>query len=328
MITKQLEIMNQSPKSMAQPYKTILKPTDKLTFTLGGRYSFSDDYYARSVGTFTSVADVLQTPLVPDDDNQTFKNFTVQTGATYALADDINLYATYGESFEPNYGLVYVSPGVKELVNPEEGQNYEIGIKGDIGDGFSFSSSVYYMTRSNITEKDRTKLPDGQLRCDDCVVPIGTQRSQGFEIDIFGNITDNFSIMGSLSLMDAEFIDGEYDGLQPSNAPKFGLSIFADYEFIGGVLNGFGVRGGIVHKSGLSTFDRNMKVNGVPFTYEWSDYTEVDAGVYYQIDNWEIDVAVSNLTDTKYYSAAFSGLRWGVNPNYARQYRATLSYSF
>ena len=184
------------------------------------------------------------------------------------------------------------------------------------------------MTRSNITEKDRTRDTNGDFRCNDCVIPIGTQRSQGFEIDIFGNITDNFSIMGSLSLMDAEFIDGEYENLQPANAPKFGLSIFADYEFIGGVLDGFGVRGGIVHKSGLSTFDTGMLVDGVPFTYDWSDYTELDAGIYYQVTNWEIDLAVSNLTDTKYYSSAFSGLRWGVNPNKARQFRATLTYSF
>ena len=105
--------------------QAVLKPIEDLSLLLGGRYSVSDDYYARSQGTFGTVAEVLQTPLVPDDDNQTYKNFTVQTGVTYALADDINLYATYGESFEPNSGLVYVSPGITKLVDPEEGKNYE-----------------------------------------------------------------------------------------------------------------------------------------------------------------------------------------------------------
>jgi len=311
-------------KEYGATVQALLHPTEDLSFMIGSRYSVSSDYYAENTGGSKSIAEALEAPLTPDDDNETYKNVTIQAGLTYAINDDINLYSSYGESFEPNSGRSYISPGVTEIIDPEEGRNYEVGLKGDIDDDISFSTSVYYMTRSNITERDRAN----QGNCSNCKITIGTQRSEGIELDVMGHITENFNVFGSIAVMDAEFIKGEYKGFQPSNAPKFGLSIFLDYEFAGGVLDGFGVRGGIVHKSGLSTFDSGMKVDGKPFVYEWKDFSEIDAGIYYEHKNWEIDLAVTNLTDTKYYSTAFSGLRWGVNPNYARQFTATVNYSF
>jgi len=311
-------------KEYGATVQLLLNPTDKLRFTVGGRYSVSSNYYAENDGGSPSIAQALAAPMVAGKYNGKYKNFTTQTGLTYQLTDNVNFYASYGESFEPNRGRSYVSPGVTKPLEPEEGRNHEFGIKGDVGDGFSFSSSVYYMTRSNITESDRSNATS----CNNCSITIGTQRTRGFEIDVFGNITDNLNIMGSMSLMDAEFVDGEYAGLRPSNAPKFGLSIFLNYAFDTTLLQGFGVRGGVVHKSGLSTFDTGLTVNNKPFTYKWKDYSEIDVGVYYETENWEFDLGVTNLTNVKYYSSAFSGLRWGVNPNAQRQVSASINYAF
>ena len=283
--------------------QALIRPTEKLSLMLGGRYSITEVLNAEDYGDgFETVVD------------ETAKEVTFQFGMTYALTDDMNLYAMYGETFEPEFGRVSAT----ELVQPERGTSYEAGIKGDYGE-MSYSLAVFDMKRTNIVES----IPFSSF-----VRNVGTQQSRGVEFEFSGELLPNWNIFGSAAYLDAEFIEGQFIGLTPANAPEFGLSLFTGYQFDEGALEGFGVGGGIVYKSNLRVFDgEGGLIVGDSFaTYDFGSIFELDARVYYEQDNWEVDLSATNLTNTKYYSAARNILSFGIAVNPPRLFRLGFSY--
>lgn len=278
--------------------QALLRPTDALTLLVGGRYSFSKQL-SKETGGEGSVADALAAPFEVTIDNVSFENFTLQTGLTYALTEDLNFYFQYGETFVP--GFVRAFPD--QLIDPEEGRNYEVGFKGDWGDNVSYSLALFDMRRTNIADPD--PMNNGFF------IPLGVQRSRGIELDVTGEVLPNLNVIGSVAVLDAEFVEGQFTGLQPPNAPEFGLSLFANYLVTTGPLAGFGVGGGIVHKDGLRTFAQFSN----NFEFDFGAFTEVDAQISYDLEDWSFVLSGTNLTNEKYYTTAFTRLFNGVHVN-------------
>ena len=134
----------------------------------------------------------------------------------------------------------------------------------------------------------------------------------------------NLSVIGSLAVLDAEYVKGQYTGLQPPNAPEFGLSLFANYQVVQGPLAGLGVGGGVVHKDGLRTFAQFSN----NFEFDFGGFTEIDAKVTYDLEDWTFALSATNLANTKYYTTAFNRLFNGVHVNPARAVKFKVTRSF
>lgn len=299
-------------KSLGVTAQVFIRPVDRLTLLLGGRYSMDEN--GDNTRSVSALAD-LQTAAfnVVDLDTDVF---TLQSGITYALTPELNLYASYGETFEPQTGLTAPST----FADPEEGVAKEIGLKGVRSNRFSYSLALFEMTRNNITQGR-----PGTLFVD----PIGTQRSRGVEVEFQGTVLPGWEVFAALGRMEAEFTDGEYRGYRPPEAPKFGASLFTSYEVQGGALRGYGIGGGVVHRSGRETFFTALGTNGLPLVYDFGDYTEVDLRVYRNAENWRVQLSVTNLFNEKYYAAPpYNGFAFGVHVNPARTVMGQLVYRF
>lgn len=308
----------------------IVNPTDRLSLLVGGRLSHDKLTEKERGGEGFTLADLEG--LEFEGDSWKFTEFVLQTGAVYEITDQHNFYVSYGQTFDPSTDEVFnEETGEGELIAPEEGRNYEVGVKGDVTDNLSYSVAAFHMVRTNISQADiRPEIPRGFS------IPIGTQRSRGVEFSLQGELMPGWNIFGSLAYLDAEFSEGEFKGLQPPNAPKFGLSVFMSYEVLEGDLEGLGFGLGVVHKSGRENFDEDWTADATeaaggvltPVNFDFGAFTEVDARIFYNWENWRVFVAASNLFNEKYFSPSFFDLDFAVHVNPPRVIKGGIGVSF
>jgi iron complex outermembrane receptor protein len=297
----------------------ILRPSERLSLLLGGRQT-EDHVIDRGRGGALPGSEVDLLPFTRQKTD--FSRFVMQGGATFALTDRVNAYASYGETFKAQFGSVFVE-GVDggRPIEPEEGTSFEAGVKANLTPDLFMSAAYFDMERSGISEGD-PEHPGFRLN-------IGTQRSRGVELGLQGRILPQLSIHASAAYLDAEFTEGAAKGGQPPNAPKVGLSVFGTYEILGGDLKGLGFGLGVVHKRGLEGFDFGWTEDaGRPVTFDFGDFTEVDARAFYETGRWTFSVSGTNLFDETYYSQDRTSLTLATLVNPGRAWRARIGYKF
>ncbi|MBL8265986.1 TonB-dependent siderophore receptor [Steroidobacter sp.] len=299
-------------KNTGATAQVFIRPLDGLILLVGGRYSKDENgTRSRCCG-----AGVLAGTVPYNKAEVKVDSFTMQTGVTYALTQNLNLYASYGETYSPQTGLV----NANTYVDPEEGTATEIGLKGAHSERFSYSLALFDMERTNIAQSR-----PGTVYVD----PIGTQRSRGVEAEFQGTIVRGWELFGALGWMKAEFADGQYKGLQPVEAPRFGLSLFTSYELQQGPLRGVGIGAGVVHKRGRETFFIDLGPDGRPLAYDFGDFTEVDLRVFRNTEHWRLQLSVTNLLNEEYFTSdSYNGLDSGIHINPARTVIGQASYRF
>jgi iron complex outermembrane receptor protein len=297
----------------------IAKPTDRLSVILGGRQSQDE---VDDIGSFGYSPDEAPTGFRFTDIHETAEKFTAQVGATYAVTDAVNLYASYGQTFEPQYGLAYVEGDPDgEQIDPQEGRSYELGVKANLASDLFLSVAAFDIARTNISIADVAHAGFD--------IPLGEQKSRGIELALQGRLMPQMSINLSAARLDSEYVEGPLNGLQAANAPKFGITAYGTYEILEGPLNGLGFGLGVVHKRGNEGFDaRWTERAGRPITFDFGDFTEVDAQVFYDKGPWNLTLMVTNLLNEKYYSQTFEELWWSTNVNPPSTVRARVAYRF
>ena len=307
----------------------LLRPTDDLTVMLGGRLSYDDNKE-----TYTNLF-AGTPPSVDFDQDET--EFVGQIGVTYVLNDQVNLYANWGQTYEPDTDRVPsldangapdpTGPGV--VVDPEEGAQFEIGFKGDFfNDQISMEGAIFDITRDNITQGIRTPGLTGFVEL------IGEQQSRGAEFRMAGAITQNWKIFLSAAYIDAEYVGGDLDGLRPPNTPEFGFSVFPAYEFLDGPLKDWRASVGYVYKDfgasgatvpdGVGSFGVDNNIGVIDF----GAISELSLSIDYEGDNWRFWLQGTNLTDEEDHVAARRFFTFGFHPTPGRAWQVGAGYSF
>jgi iron complex outermembrane receptor protein len=302
----------------------ITRPTDRLSVLLGGRHSGHRLGEKNRGGGSVAELDAASFSSSTED----YTAFTMQAGVTYEITDTVNAYATYGETFDPQFGNIFVAvddPG--ERIDPEEGKSREIGIKADLRPDLFVSAAVFDMERSNLAQEDRLHS-DSQYFY---VIGLGTQRSRGVELALQGRLMPELSVNASAAYLDAEFSEGELEGLPATNAPRVAVSAFGTYEFLEGRARGLGLGLGVVRKQDFRTFDGWWSLQVEPqnsLVQDFGSFTEVDARVFYTLGHWNLSLSATNLLNEKYYSDTFNQLWWATHVNPPRTWRARATYRF
>jgi len=232
-------------------------------------------------------------------------------GLIYNTSSNTKLYTSYSESFTPNTNTN--SSG--SLLDPEEGKGFEFGIKQKLfDDRFSLTAAVFKIKKVNVAIDD----PDSDVW--GVSIASGEQQSQGFEVDLQGNITSEISLVASYGYTTTKDIDNDNNDLV--NIPNHTANLFTTYN-----LAKFNLPN--LHIGGGARFI-GSKYADTSNTIELDSVVIYNATIGYKIDNWQANLSVQNLTDEEYVDGAFSSNARGTRVYLGdpRTAVATLSYTF
>src|SRR6185295_2596292 len=109
-------------------------------------------------------------------------------------------YASYTQSLKPTSTIAPLTGGVVVGSNiaPEEGVQWETGVKFDINKRLSGTVALYDIDKKNVLVSQlNTATGLTEFRT------AGTVRSRGVEIDVTGKLTESWSMIGSYGYTDA-----------------------------------------------------------------------------------------------------------------------------
>ncbi len=238
------------------------------------------------------------TGVTEQDDTQT----SYSAGILYRFDNGISPYLSYAESFETVVGL----DSNKKQLKPEEGRQYEAGIKYELSSVPGFITLAYY-------DIEVSNLPNPNGLPDEAAQQQGVTTIEGIELEgrvDFGQITAQFAA----SVLDAE----DPNGFSLSAQPDSNASLWINYSPL--ELEALTVGAGIRYVG------ESVSENGV-IRYDTPSYTLGDLMVSYELaDNLDLQLNVRNVTDKKYLTSCL--FRGDCFPGVRRTVNASLTYSF
>jgi outer membrane receptor for ferric coprogen and ferric-rhodotorulic acid len=265
--TRQRGIYSNLRLSLAEP----------LTLVLGGRLSWWDF----SNTTFTPAG--VRTGKTKDD---VAGKFTPFVGLVYDLDQSYSLYASYAEVFQPHDARTRDSSG--GMLEPLQGEQWETGIKGEYLDGALVTAFALFQV-----EEENRAIDD--LNVANASIAGGKARSRGFETELNGQLTSDWSLSANYTYTHKEYLNST-DTVKIFT-PKHIVRVWTRYQLPGewqrwnlqANMNSFSKTYNTITPLG----DAKLQQGG---------YTLFDVGVGYQITpQLSADLLVTNLTDKKYY---------------------------
>lgn len=232
-------------------------------------------------------------------------------GVVYKLTPQTSIYTNYSESFTPNT----VTNTQGEILDPEEAQGYELGIKQKLlDDNFHLTAAIFKIDKKNIA------LADGSTLDPNDYTASGQQISKGIELDLSGKITQNLSMIASYGYTTTKNKDN--NDLQLRNIPKHTANLFTTYHLTSFNLPNVYVGGGARYIGSRYSDDAN--------TIKFNSEIIYNATVGYEKNNWKASLSIHNLTDESYVDGSASGTTSDtrVYVGTPRTILARLSYRF
>nr|WP_229166743.1 TonB-dependent siderophore receptor [Bradyrhizobium altum] len=223
-------------------------------------------------------------------------------GAILKLTDEVSLYASYTQSLKPTSTIAPLTGGVVigSNIAPEEGTEWETGVKFDFNKRISGTLALYDIDKKNVLVS--------QLNPATSIVEYrtaGKVRSRGVELDVTGRLADNWSMIGSYGYTDARVTDDPtLAGKALQNVALKTASLYLVYDF-GTTLPGRLRLGGGARYVGDRPGDATN-------SFVLPAYTVADVFATYETKVQTFPVVyqfnVKNLFDTVYYPSAVSNL--------------------
>ncbi|KQM75207.1 TonB-dependent siderophore receptor [Xylophilus sp. Leaf220] len=222
-----------------------------------------------------------------------------------------SVYASWTKNFAPvGGGLIGITPGASgNDLDPEFTRQVETGVKSDWLDG-ALSSTVALYQLELYNRRTTDPVDPGK------VILTGLQRSRGLEAGLSGRLAPQWFVRGGMAFQDAEVVRAEprYTGKRPTNTSPRNGSVFLSYA----PRQGLYADGGVVYV-GERYADRDNLVR-LP------GYARVDALVGYRFGPTELQMAISNLTDRRYWATATSAAQ--IVPGTPRTVLVSLRHHF
>ncbi|MCG8362959.1 MAG: TonB-dependent siderophore receptor, partial [Pseudanabaenales cyanobacterium] len=195
--------------------------------------------------------------------------FSPRFGVVYQPIEAVSLFTSYSRSFSPNTGTTVTG----DILEPEEGEQFEVGAKAELLDGrFSVSLAYFDITLQNVATTD----PDAP----NFSVATGKQRSQGVELDLVGQILPGWNLIANYAYTDARITEDNtgLEGNRLFNVPEHNFNLWATYDIQNGPLEGVGFGLGFNYVSDRYGDNAN--------SFKLGDYFLTNAALSYGRDNW------------------------------------------
>ncbi|MFW2578561.1 TonB-dependent siderophore receptor [Aliarcobacter butzleri] len=211
--------------------------------------------------------------------------FTPFVGLVYDLDENHSIYTSYTDIFLPQ-GNVKDKSG--NILDPKEGKNYEAGIKGEYFDKkLNAGLTLFRLEQDNVAESINGVFVDGSNGTEQAYKSMKGVTSKGIELEIGGEITDNWDISAGFTHFEAK--DANKNKVN-TTTPRNNINIFTKYT-----INDFSFGAGV-----------NWKSKG----YSKSDTREITQDAYAVVDlmasykfnkNLSTQLNINNLFDKTYY---------------------------
>jgi iron complex outermembrane receptor protein len=243
-----------------------------------------------------------------------------RAGLVYRYTDALSFYGSYTESFKPNSTIAPLSGSSTVLdgsIAPEEAKSWEVGAKLDLPGRVTGNIALFDIKKRNVLVANS----EGPVTL---YSAAGEVRSRGLEMDLSGQLSDRWSMIGSYAYTDAEVTeDPTYKGKKLQNVAKNSGSLSAVYDF-GNIVGGDQLRVGagaryVGERAGNAVND-----------FDLPSYTVADAFATYDTkvegQTVKFQLNVKNLFDRTYYTSAAS--RFFVSMGDSRQVMLSSTLEF
>ncbi|AZC16444.1 TonB-dependent receptor [Pseudomonas sp. CMR5c] len=268
-------------------FQDAIHLTDQWILVGGGRFQEYDQYAGKGRPFHANT-------------NSNGQKFVPRAGLVYRYTDQLSFYGSYTESFKPNSSIAQLAGGTAVLdgsIEPEEAKSWELGAKLDIPGRITASAALFDITKRNVLVSTATAT--------ETVTSVaGEVHSKGLELDLTGQLSDQWSLIGSYAYTDAEVTkDTKYKGKQLQNVAKNSGSLSAVYDF-GSLLGGDRLR------VGAGARYVGERAGDAPNSFDLPGYTVADAFATYDTklegQKVKFQLNVKNLFDKTYYTSSVS----------------------
>ncbi|MDF9903776.1 UNVERIFIED_ORG: iron complex outermembrane receptor protein [Pseudomonas reinekei] len=258
---------------------------DQWRLTLGGR-----EDWVHTGTKFFNKGDATNT--------QRDKNFSGNAAISYVFDSGFVPYLSYAESFQPASNAV-ASP--TDSFKPTEGKQWELGIKYQPpGSNTLLTAAVYDLTQKNVSVTNNV----GNVTV---TSQTGEVRVKGLELEAVSDVTENLKVTAAYTLAKSEVQDGAFKGNRLQLMPNQQASVWGDYTWHNGVLDGFGIGAGARYTGNTYGDEANTWLGKA------GAYTVFDAAVHYDLGRLDnslkgasLAVNATNLFDKDYISTCDS----------------------
>ena len=183
-------------------------------------------------------------------------------------------------------------------------------MKWDASPGFSVTTALYRLDRTNTRSTD----PNDPSR----IIQTGSQRTNGFEFGVNGQIVPRWNVAGGYAYQDAYVrtaTAAAAAGAQVAQVPHHTLSLWNNYQ----VHPRVGAALGVLYRTDMFA--------GIDNTVILPGYTRVDAAAFVTLTRQlRLQLNVENLLDKTYYINADSNTN--ISPGFPRALRVALTTAF
>ncbi len=270
------------------------KRNDELTRQsaqyITGRFSLADDWHL-ILGTRVNNYEVSGTSQVKDTGK-----VVPYAGLTYDFTENLSAYASFTEIYLPQDD--YRDRNNKPL-EPDEGKNYELGLKGEFFDGRLNASLAYFeVHEKNRPIDDTDYIPDSYPGLD--YASKGTKaKTKGYEAEISGELAPGWQLQAGYT---HKIIRDKQGEKLSTWEPEDQVNIYTSYKLTGALDKltlGSGVRW---QGTGWKVLTNNY-ATGSQDKFSQDPLWLVDLMARYQVtENVSASLNVNNIFDKKYYT--------------------------
>nr|WP_306296704.1 TonB-dependent siderophore receptor [Pseudomonas taiwanensis] len=254
---------------------------DQWRLTLGGR-----EDWVHTGTEFFNKGDATNT--------ERDKEFSGNAALSYVFESGFVPYLSYAESFQPTSNAT-ASP--TESFKPTQGKQWELGVKYQPpGTDIMLTAAVYDLTQQNVSVTNRI-----------AGIPVTSQTGEvkvkGLELEAVADVTENLKVIAAYTQAESEVQDGEFKGNRLQLMPNRQASLWADYTWHDGVLDGFGIGAGARYTGNTYGDQANTELGHA------DSYTVFDAAVHYDLGRLDssltgasVALNATNLLDKDYIS--------------------------
>ncbi|MBB6521903.1 TonB-dependent siderophore receptor [Pseudoteredinibacter isoporae] len=168
-------------------------------------------------------------------------NVSPRIALIYKPAEGSTVYLNYSESFNPVSVGNQADVAGEATLEPETGEQIELGIKNEWLDGrIMTTAAIYQIKKQNVVQQnpnDTADLPNDGIPP---LVNIGEVESEGVELSLVGDLAANWTITANYAYNDTQVVKGVSgdslrntfgDGSRFVNAPEHQLGLWTRYDF-------------------------------------------------------------------------------------------------
>lgn len=212
--------------------------TDRLTGTIGLRYSADDKSFHYDSTYASDVGDPTFNLFPTIDDSRTFDSVSGRLGLQYKVSDNVNVYASYNRGYKSGgfFGGQTTDPAAVAPYDDEIVNAYEAGLKSELfGELLTANVAAFFYDYEDLQVYTLVVDPNTNLTVQNFTNASNAEVS-GLEVELASSPIDGLDLSLGASFLDASYADfnsagDDYSGNTLPNAPEVSLNGTARYAW-------------------------------------------------------------------------------------------------